>query len=139
VAQAVEYHHYPVDTRPEPTDIVWCLVPYIENGKLKKKERPGLVRAVEFYANRTRARIHVCFGTKNLKEDLREGDLRVTSPTEMAYGGLRFETRFDLDPKREKQWPWATEFFPTPEGYPTPVIRRLHPEALVRLHELTRR
>jgi len=116
------------------------MVPYKDDaGEVIWKERPGLVRAVEFYERRTRVWVHVCFGTKNLKTELRPHDLVISDPDEMAYGSLRYETRFDLDPKRERQRPWASEFFPTPEGYPTPVIGRLHRAALIRLHALTAR
>lgn len=108
---------YSPGTLPEIDSIVWCRFPEVSGLIPGPKLRPVLVQETHVNLDGTKAALSVSYGTKNLKKQERwDKDLIIERMIERYYAGLKFPTRFDLDPINLMLLPWCSEFFDCPQG-----------------------
>jgi hypothetical protein len=116
---------YPVETLPDPMDVVWSYFPYDETRGVPAIEpHPALVFQVNEYRPGLYS-VKVVYGTSNVGRGDRSQHLVISNYNELMFAGLHKETFFDLG--RFKWLPWTSKWFRSPDEakYSTPVIGHL--------------
>jgi hypothetical protein len=127
---------YDLAALPHQYDIVWCLYPQREQALAPGPvARPCLVLDVRADLENSRAALVIAYGTGQLEEAIRGGDLIIDDWEEVRALGLHKPTRFALSVKSRMCLPWCVEYFIPPSYVAAArvVLGALTPEQIERL------
>lgn len=130
-----------VSELPLPGDIVWCMWPY-DSSPDQPCVRPVLVRASQVVQIDSSGQligiVDVSYGTGTIYDSHKDFDLIIEPLKETKLIGLHKPTRFELNPKRIKQFAWSDEYFLPPQYLKNAsvFVGSLSPSHRVKMREL---
>ncbi len=130
---------YPIETLPDPMDVVWSFFPYDEQrGVPATVPHPALVFETRELDD-GRLAVRVAYGTSSTKPRKNPGPhFKVENYNALMFAGLDRVTTFDLG--RFKWLLWTSRWFasPDPTKYATPIIGCIHGDGQDVLREALR-